>query len=114
MALLEQSSSGLEGGGDRVDRRCGIRRAGDGAHQELLQCARAPEQHLALVGEVPEERSLGHPARCGDLGNGGVLEPALAVEGEGGLFEPAPAVRLPTRHAAILVVMTATDILVLR
>src|SRR5258707_12151066 len=53
-------AGGLEGGGDRVDRRCGIRRAHHGAHEELLQCAGASEQNLTLVGEVAEERSLGH------------------------------------------------------
>ena len=79
-----------------ADSRC----VGDGLHEELLQVARAAEQHLALVGEVAEERALRHARALGDLGDGGVLEPALAVEGEGGLLEPAPAVGLPSRHAA--------------
>ena len=78
-------------------------RRGDRADQELLQCARAREQDLALVGEVPEERSLGHSCRLGDLRDRGVLEPALAVEREGCLLESAAAPRLPTRHASMVV-----------
>ena len=95
-------AGGLEGRGDRVDRRRGIRRAGDGAHEELLQRARAPEQDLALVGEVPEERSLGQPGPLGDLRHRGLLEPALAVELQGRLLEPAARVRLPSTHAPIV------------
>ncbi len=88
----------------------GVGRVGDGAHEQLLQRAGAPEQHLALVGEVAEERSLREPRPLGDLGHGGVLEAALAVERERGLLEPAARVWLPTRHVTILAVMTATDI----
>ena len=43
---------------DGVDRPCGIRRIGHGAHEELPQRILTPEQNLTLVGEVPEERSL--------------------------------------------------------
>ena len=71
-------------------------------HEELLQHGRTPEQHLALVREVPEERALGQPGTLGDLGNGGGLESTLAVERERGLLEPAAAVGLPTRHATIV------------
>ncbi len=102
-ALLEQGTSGLQGRSDRVDRRGGIRRAGHGVHDELLQCARAPEQDLALVGEVPEERPLREPRPLGDLRHRGLLEPALAVQSEGGLLEPAARVWLPSTHAPIVV-----------
>ncbi len=100
--LLEQGGGGFEGGGDRVDRRGGIGRAGHRAHEELLQCARSPEQNLALVSEVPEERSLRQSCARGELRNGGVLEPALAEESEGCLLEPAAAVRPPTCHTPIV------------
>ncbi len=42
-ALLEHGGSCLEGRGDRVDRRGGIRSVGEGAHQQLSQRARAGE-----------------------------------------------------------------------
>src|SRR6185437_14500796 len=48
-ALLEQGTGGLQGRGDRLDRRRGRRRPGEGADHELPQCARAREKHLALV-----------------------------------------------------------------
>jgi hypothetical protein len=37
----------------------GVRRAGDRAHDDLQECVLTPEQNLALVGEVPEERAVG-------------------------------------------------------
>ena len=95
-------AGGLEARGDRVDRRHGLGRVGDRAHEELLQRARAREQHLALVGEVPEERALGEPRPLGDLRHRGLLEPALAVELERRLLEPAARVRLPSSHAPIV------------
>ena len=101
-ALLEQRAGGFERGGDGVDRRGGVGAPATALTESSCSVARAAEQHLALVGEVPEERALGQPGALGDLGDGGVLEPTLAVERERGLLEPAPAVRLPTRHAPIL------------
>ena len=78
-ALLENRADGLQGRGNRVDRRCAVRRAGDSADQELLQSARAPEQDLALVGEVPEERPLGEPGQRGTLDDLDVLRSAAAA-----------------------------------
>ena len=78
--------------------------------EQLLQRAGAREQNLALVGEVPEERSLGQPGPLGDLRHGGLLEPALAVERERRLLEPAACVRLPTTHAPDPILTTVTDI----
>jgi hypothetical protein len=51
---------------------------------------------------MPEERALGQPGPCRDLGDGGVLEAPLAVQIEGGLLEPTPRIRLPPTHGAIL------------
>ena len=65
--------------------------------------ARAVEQDLALVGEVPEERSLRQTRPPGDLRHRGLVEPALDVELQGGLLKPAARVRLPTDHASIIV-----------
>src|SRR6202022_4363097 len=66
-AFLEQAASRLEGRGHRAEWRRGSRRAGDGAHNELLEYARAPEQDLALVSEVAEERSLRKSCPPGNL-----------------------------------------------
>ncbi len=101
-AFLEQGAGGPQRRGDRVDRRHGIRRIGDGAHEERLQCARAREQNFALVGEVPEERPLREPRPPGDLRHRGLLEPALAVESQGCLLKPAARVWLPSAHAPII------------
>ena len=57
-SLLDGSAGGLDAGGCRVDRREAVGRAGHRADQQLFQFTRAREQNLALVGEVPEERSL--------------------------------------------------------
>ena len=92
------SAGGLETRCRRVDRRKAIGRLGDRADEQVLQRARAREQHLALVGEVPEERSLGQPGPLGDLGDRGLLEPALAVELQRRLLEPAARVWLPSAH----------------
>ena len=74
----------------------------DGVDQEVLQSASAGEQNLAFVGEVPEKRSLRQAGAVGDLGHSGVLETALAVEGESRLLEPSTCVWLPPAHSAIL------------
>ena len=104
-------AGGLEAGGDRVDRRRGRRaRRRRRPRRTLLQRARAAEQHLALVGEVAEERPLRQPGPLGDLRHGGLLEPALAVELQRRLREPAARVRLPATHAPDRSSMTVTDI----
>src|SRR4051812_22358343 len=100
-ALLEQGAGRLEGCDYRVDRRCRVRRVDKGAHEEVLQLARAPEQHLALVGEVPEERPLRQSGPGADLRHRGLFEPALRVESEGGLLEPTACVWFPSPHALI-------------
>ena len=99
-ALLEQGAGGFQCRGDRLDRRRGLWRACDGADQELLQHACAREQHLALIGEVPEERPLGEPRPLGDLRHRGLLEPALDVELKRRLLQTATRVRLPPAHAS--------------
>ena len=64
----------------RLDRRNAIGRFGNRADEELFQGAGAGEQNLALVGEVPEERSLRESGPFGDLRHRGRLEPTLGVE----------------------------------
>src|ERR1019366_6812286 len=72
-ALLEYVARGLEGCRDGGDWGGGVGRVGDCVHEELLQCAGAPEENLALVGEMPEKRSLGQSGTLSDLGDGRVL-----------------------------------------
>ena len=79
-SLLDGSAGGLDARGCRVDRRQAIGRVGNRADEQLFQFARAREQNLALVGEVPEERSLCEPRPVGDLSHRGPFEPTLAVE----------------------------------
>ena len=78
--------------------------------EQLLQRARAREQHLALVGEVPEERPLREPRPLGDLRDRGLLEPALAVELHRRLLEPAAASGSQRAMRPIVSLMTVADI----
>ena len=98
----------LEARGDRLEGRQGRGRAGDGAHEEVLQVlgTLGREQHLAFVGEVAEERALRDARPLGDLRDGGAVEPALAVEREGRPLKPATTVSLPSTHALSLPVFS--------
>jgi len=51
---------------------------------------------------VAEERPLGQPGPFGDLRDGRVLEPALAVQRKGRLGEPSARIWFPSSHAPIL------------
>ena len=79
-----------------VHRRRRLRRGGEGLGQVAGHGLGAGEQHLPLVAEVAEERACGEPGTLGDLGDGGLLVPALDVELHRRLPEPAPGVRLPS------------------
>jgi hypothetical protein len=85
---------------------------GDSACEQLLQHLGAAEENFALIGVIPEERSLGKAGPLGDLRNRRLLEAALAVELERRLLEAAASVWLPPGHAG-MIVMAATDILLL-
>jgi hypothetical protein len=87
-ALLEEGAGGREGRGYRVYRGRGIRSAGERVYEELLQRARAPKQHLTLVGEVPEEGSLRESRPLGDLRNCSLFESALDEELQRRLLQP--------------------------
>jgi hypothetical protein len=102
VAFGEEVGRRLERCDHRLERRHRIGRAGDGGHQQLLQRARAREQDLALVGEVPEEGPLREPRTLGDLRHRGLLEPALGIELQRRLLQAATRVRLPPAHAPIL------------
>src|ERR1035441_2042006 len=101
-ALREHGGGGLQGRGYGVDRRGGLRSAGEGAHEEVLQLARAREQNLALVGEVPDERWLPTHGPLGDLRHRGLLEPALAVQFQCRSLEPTARIWLPPAHPPLL------------
>ena len=92
--------------GGRIERRGhGIewgRVTGRGRHRvdhQLRQCAGAPEQDLALVDEIAEERALAEARALRDLGHRRLRVTSLAVKRERGLFEPAARVWLPAPHA---------------
>jgi DNA-binding transcriptional LysR family regulator len=111
--LLKRARGALESRADRVDRRqCG-RRVVDPLDEPVLEHARAVEQHLALVGEVPEEGPLGEARAPGDLRDRRLVVPALAVELKGGQLQAAVRVGLPPGHKDNSTVMTATDMTVL-
>ena len=55
---------------------------------------RAPEEDLALVGEVTEEGALGEPGAFGDLGRRGLVVAPLGEELERRLFESSRARRV--------------------
>jgi hypothetical protein len=106
--LHQHLRRGVQSGGHGVDRRDALRRGRDRFDEQLLQRSRAPEQNLALVGEVAEERPLGQPRALRDLGDRGLREAALAVELQRGLLEPSTRVWLPSSHR-VIVAMTAAD-----
>ena len=76
----------------------GCRGAGHAGHDPLLEEGRPAEEHLPLVGEVPEEGALGQPGSVGDLGGRGLVESPLGVQGQSRLLQPPAAVRLPSTH----------------
>ena len=96
--LTEQLGGRVERGRDGAHRRRGGRRGLQRGDQAVLQRLRPGEQHLALVGEVPEERPRGQSGPVGDLGHGGLLVPALDVQLHRCLAEPTARVRLPSTH----------------
>jgi hypothetical protein len=98
--LGHRGCCGFERSGDRVERPDRVGRGGDGVNHAFLQLARAPEQDLALVGEVAKEGSLCESRPRSDLRDRGLGEPALTVEIYGGLLEPAARVRFPSAHEA--------------
>ena len=75
--LAEHVGGGVEAPGHRVEGAFGCWRAGHAGHDPLLQEGRSTEEHLSLVGEVPEERALGQPCSSGDLGGCGLVESPL-------------------------------------
>src|SRR5262249_50547946 len=101
-ALFEERTNTLEGAGYRLQRWNGGRRIGKRAHQCLAHRRLAPEQDLALVGEVAEERALRQTGARRYLRHRGLVEPALAVERERGALKSAAAVWLPSTHSVIL------------
>ena len=68
----------------------------------MLELVLAGEEHLALVGEVAEERPLGQPGGRGDLRHRGAVEPLLGESLEGGGLQPLARARLPPHHGPTL------------
>ena len=68
----------------------------------LLEDLGAGEQHLPLVGEVPEEGARRHPRPLGDLGHGRLLEALLDVQVQRRRAQPAGGVRLPATHGCMI------------
>ena len=72
------------GAGDGVDVRGGV----DGGAECVGEFA-APKQHLAFVGEVPEEGALREACSGGDLGDRRRIEALLHVQVQGRLLQAA-------------------------
>ena len=96
--LAEHGGGGVESPGNGVEGAVGCGRAGHAGHDPLLEEGRSTEEHLSLVGEVPEEGALGQPGSGGDLGGGGLVESPLRVQGERRFLQPPATVRLPSTH----------------
>ena len=78
-AVVEERTGRRERGAHGRRTATRSRRLDHGVHQQRLEQSRAREEDLALVGEVPEERALGHTRPLGDLGHGRPVEPAVPV-----------------------------------
>ena len=100
--LAEHRGRGVEAERHRVEWPGVGRRSGHAGEDPLAQDGRPPEEHLALVGEVPEEGALGQPGALGDLRGGGLVEAAFGEQCERGLLQTASAVRFPSTHASSL------------
>ncbi len=96
--LAEHGGGGVEASGHGVEGAVGCWRAGHPGHDPLPEEGRPTEEHLSLVGEVPEEGALGHPGLGGDLGGCGLVEPPLRVQRQSRFLQPPPTVRLPSTH----------------
>jgi hypothetical protein len=95
----EGGGEGAEGRGDGLDRRGLAGRRGDRVGQDPAVHVLAREQHLPLVGEVPEEGHLGQSAgSLGDLVDGGGVIALLGEQVECGAHQPFPRVRFPSAH----------------
>ncbi len=100
-AVLEHRvSSGSQGVDDRVERRHGVGAGGDFTDDLSLKFRAQVEEHLALVGEVVEERSLGEPRPLSDPGDRRALEPLFLEELESGDLQALGSVRFPSWHAS--------------
>jgi len=95
----ESHRGGVEGCGDRLQWRGRTGCAGDPVREEPAQRVLAGDQHLSLVGEVPEEGALGQSGSLGDLDNGGVVVALLGEQVECGAHQALPCVRFPSGHA---------------
>jgi hypothetical protein len=62
----------------------------------------APEQHFALVAEVPEEGALGQAGAFGDLRDRGLVVAALDEQVHRGFFKASSGVRRPTAHGSMV------------
>jgi len=96
--FLEQRPGRFERRRHGVERSRARRSARDARREELLQALGPREQHLALVGEVAEERALREPRALGDFDHCRLLEPALAEELQGGALQALASVRFPAAH----------------
>ena len=75
-------------------------RVGEGLDHPRGQLLLAREEHLALVGEVPEEGPFGDSGPGRDLRDGGLLEAALGEELEGRALQATLRSRHPPTHAS--------------
>jgi hypothetical protein len=71
---------------------------GNGGDERGAEGGFAVEEHLPLVGEVPEERALGDPCAFGNLRGRGRVVASLQVQLERGLLQPAPRVLTTPGH----------------
>src|SRR4029077_3043428 len=97
---LEVGGDDLECCGDDVERGIVDRSAGHGPDEQLEQLGLAEEEHLSLVGEVPEERAFGEPRAFRDVCDGRLLEAALEEEVHSGEHESSTGVGLPSAHGS--------------
>jgi hypothetical protein len=79
--FLEHVAGRVQRRADQAKGRGGRGGGLDGRDHLPLKPVRAPEQHLALIYEVPKERPLGQARPFRNLRDRGLVVPALGVEG---------------------------------
>ncbi|KUI28624.1 hypothetical protein AU194_19250 [Mycobacterium sp. GA-2829] len=108
--VLESLGGRLQGGADHIQRPARILLRCNGFCHHAEQLVLPAEEHLALVGEMAEERPLRQAGAFSDLRHRRLVEAAFGVQRQGRLLEATLSIRLPAAHGGNTTGMTAAVI----